>query len=127
MKTPGSDHMINNSLIFQICAKVWSAIFQVKNVWLEYAYVGITERNLVRLILYNRMVTIGDIMFKVMFGAITQQALVSVATLNWTNRQHARIRIDFVREKTSCAMVCSHCLRNIEICSKLMQMIRKFQ
>ena len=110
--------MINNSLIFQICAKVWSAIFLVKNVWLEYAYVGITERNLVRLILYNRMVTIGDITFKVMFGAMPQQALVSVKTLNWTNRPHARIKINFVREKTFCVMVCCHCLRNIEIGSK---------
>ena len=94
---PGADHMINNSFIFQICAKVWSAIFLVKNVWSEYAYVG-TEF-LVRLILYNRMVTIGDITFREMFGAMPQQALVSVTTLNWTNKPHARMKINFVREK----------------------------
>ena len=89
--------MINDSLIFQICAKVCSAIFLVKNVWLVYAYVG-TEF-LVRLILYNRMVTIGDMTLKVMFGAMPQQALVSVITLNWTNKPHARMKINFVREK----------------------------
>ena len=53
-------------------------LFPVKNVWMEYAYAGMEF--LVRLTLYNRMVMIGDITFRAMFGAMPQQGLVSVTT-----------------------------------------------
>ena len=56
------------------------ALFLVKNVKKEYAYVEVEF--LVHPILFNRMVTIGDITFREMFGAMPQQALVSVTTQN---------------------------------------------
>ena len=53
-------------------------LFPVKNVWKEYAHAGMEF--LVPLTLYNRMVMIGDITFRAMFGAMPQQGLVSVTT-----------------------------------------------
>ena len=55
-------------------------LFLVKNVLMEYAYVGMEF--LVRLTLYNRMVMIGDITFRAMFGVMPQLALVGVTTRN---------------------------------------------
>ena len=72
-------------------------LFLVKNVLMEYAYVGMEI--LVRLTLYNRMVMIGDITFRAMFGVMPQLALVGVTTRNYTNRPHVRMKINFVREK----------------------------
>ena len=75
-----SDQEINNSLLFQIRVKVSSVLFPVKNVLMVYAYVGMEF--LVRLTLYNRMVMIGDITFRAMFGVMPQLALVGVTTRN---------------------------------------------
>ena len=72
--------MRNNSLLFQIRVKVLCVLFPVNHVWMEYAYAGIEF--LVHLTLYNRMVMIGDITFRAMFGVMPQQGLVSVTTRN---------------------------------------------
>ena len=72
--------MRNNSLLFQIRVKVLSVLFPVKHVWMEYAYAEMEL--LVRLTLYNRMVMIGDITSRAMFGVMPQQGLVSVTTRN---------------------------------------------
>ena len=55
-------------------------LFLVKNVLMEYAYVGMEF--LVRLTLYNRMVMTGDTTFRAMFGVTPQLALVGVTTRN---------------------------------------------